>query len=155
MACIKSPRLGGSFETINEGDFMQGMKALLGLLTVLAVGDVGRPAQSQVWPQRPVRIIVPFAPGGNTDVIARIIAPHLGEAFGRQFVVENRPGAAGAIGGEVVARAPADGYTLLMATLGQIAIAPALANTSYDPQKDFVAISKIGSNPFVLTVHPS
>ena len=87
------------------------VSALLAVLAALAWGDA---AQSQTWPQKPVRIVVPFAPGGNTDGIARLIAQPLGEAFGQQFLVENKPGAAGAIATEMVARSPGDGYTLLM-----------------------------------------
>jgi tripartite-type tricarboxylate transporter receptor subunit TctC len=100
-----------------------------------------------------VRIVVPFAPGGNTDGIARLIAQPLGETFGQLFVVENRPGAAGAIAAEAVARAPADGQTLLMGTPSQIAIIPAMTKTPYDPVKDLAPISVVGTNPYVLVVH--
>jgi tripartite-type tricarboxylate transporter receptor subunit TctC len=112
-------------------------------------------AQAQTWPQKPVRIIVPFAPGGNTDGIARVIAHRLGETLAQQFVVENRPGANGSLAGETVARAAGDGYTLFMAALPQIAILPALTKAPYDPVKDFAPISNVGTNPFVLTVNPS
>ncbi len=125
--------------------------ASLAFALLLAVTSAGRP-QSHDWPNRPVRIVVPFGAGGNTDVVARIVAQDLSEAFGQPFVVENRPGAAGAIGAESVARAPADGYTLLMATQPQIAIVPVMTKTGYDPVKDFVPISNIGTNPFVLVV---
>jgi tripartite-type tricarboxylate transporter receptor subunit TctC len=114
-----------------------------------------QPAPSQSWPQRPVKIIVPFPPGGNTDGIARIMAQRLGEAFGQQFVVENRAGASGTVAAEAVARAPADGHMLLMGSPSQIAIAPAMTRTSYDPIRDFAPISVIGTNPLVLVVHPS
>jgi tripartite-type tricarboxylate transporter receptor subunit TctC len=127
----------------------------LASFAVFALLTLVQPAQSEGWPQRPVRILVPFGAGGNTDIITRIMAQHLGEVFGQQFVVETRPGAAGAIAAEAVARAPADGYTLLMATLPQIAIVPAMTKTPYDPVKDLVPISNIGTNPFVLIVHPS
>lgn len=100
-----------------------------------------------------MRIVVPFAPGGNTDGIARLIAQPLGETFGQLFVVENRPGAAGAIAAEAVARAPADGQTLLMGTPSQIAIIPAMTKTPYDPVKDLAPISVVGTNPYVLVVH--
>lgn len=128
-------------------------------LALIAVLGVARTAQSQdspaSWPQKPVRIVTPFAAGGNTDGNARIIAHHLGEAFGQQFIVDYRPGASGAIAAETVARSPADGYTLFLAALPQLAIVPALVKTSYDPAKDFVPISNVGTNPFVLVVHPS
>ena len=127
-------------------------------LALLAIAGVAQPAQSQdsqtSWPQKPVRIVTPFAAGGNTDGNARIIAHHLGEAFGQQFIVDNRPGASGALAAEAVARSPADGHTLFLAALPQLAIVPALVKTSYDPAKDFVPISNVGTNPFVLVVHP-
>ncbi len=111
-------------------------------------------AQSQAWPQRPVKVIVPFAAGGNTDGLARLISQHLSEVFGQQFVVENRAGAGGAIAAEFVARSPADGYTLFVSALPQIAIVPAMTKVPYDPVKDFIPISNIATNPFVLAVHP-
>jgi tripartite-type tricarboxylate transporter receptor subunit TctC len=122
---------------------------------VLAAVALTQPAQAQSWPQKPVRIMVPFAAGGTADIIARLIAQHLADAVGPHFVVENRPGAAGAIATEAVARSPADGSSLLIAGLVEIAIAPAVTKTSYDPIKDFAPISNIGTNPLVLVVHPS
>ena len=113
------------------------------------------PAQADSWPQKPVRIVVPFPAGGNSDTIARIIAQPLSESLGQPVVIENRAGAAGAIAAEAVARAPADGHTLLMATVAQIAIVPAMTKAPYDPVKDFAPITNIGSNPFVLVAHPS
>jgi|SRR5262245_5764119 len=126
-------------------------------LLALALIAFGAPlrAQAQDWPQRPVRIIVPFPAGGNSDAVARLVAQRLTEVFGQQFVVESRPGAGGALAAESVARAPADGYTLFMATLGQIAVIPKISKVSYDPVRDLVPISNIGTNPFVLVVHPS
>jgi tripartite-type tricarboxylate transporter receptor subunit TctC len=132
---------------------MKAQMLLLACLTALVTSGLSESAQAQPWPQRPVRIVVPYAAGGNTDTIARIIAERLGDMLGRQFVVENKPGAAGAIAADAVARSPADGYTLLMATLGEIAIVPSVTRTPYDPRKDFAPISNIGSNPFVLVVH--
>lgn len=132
---------------------MRTQKVFLASLVVVAAVVAGEPAWSQVWPQKPVRIVVPFAPGGNTDGIARLIAQPLGETFGQLFVVENRPGAAGAIAAEAVARAPADGQTLLMGTPSQIAIIPAMTKTPYDPVKDLAPISVVGTNPYVLVVH--
>jgi tripartite-type tricarboxylate transporter receptor subunit TctC len=112
------------------------------------------PAQSEDWPQRPVRIIDPFAPGGSSDVTARIIAQRLASAFGQQVVVENHAGASGVMAAEMVARATPDGYTLFMATTGQISIMPVITRTAYDPIKDFAPISIVGTSPFVLVVHP-
>ena len=112
-------------------------------------------ARSQDWPQKPVRLIVPFPPGGVTDNIARNSAEWLTRRLGQNVLVENRPGASGAIAVELVARAPADGYTLLMAPLPQMAILPAMTRTSYDPVKDFAPITIVGSNVFALAVHRS
>jgi tripartite-type tricarboxylate transporter receptor subunit TctC len=134
---------------------MRTLRLWLALVAVFAGVAVAQPAQSQVWPQRPVKIIVPFAAGGNTDGIARIVAQRLGEAFGQHFVVENRTGAGGALAAEAVVRSPADGYTLFVTPVSVLAIVPAMTKTSYDPRKDFAPISNIGINPFVLVVHPS
>jgi tripartite-type tricarboxylate transporter receptor subunit TctC len=125
---------------------------LVGWILVTVLSGVQN-ARSQGWPQRPVRIVVPFAAGGNSDIIARTIAQPLSEAFGQQFFIENRTGAAGVIAAEAVARAPADGYTLFMATSSQIAILPAMTKLPYDPVKDFAPISIIGTTPYVLAVH--
>ncbi len=126
--------------------------ALVVFGTLLAVGSF-RAAYSQTWPQRPVTVIVPFAAGGNTDGIGRSIAQWLSDRLGQQFVVENRAGAGGAIAADMVAKAPADGYTLFVAALPQIAIVPAISQTRYDPVKDFAPISVVGTNPFVLAVN--
>jgi tripartite-type tricarboxylate transporter receptor subunit TctC len=120
---------------------------------LLAVLGGVQQVRSQTWPQRPVRIVVPFAAGGNSDIMARTIAPPLSEAFGQQFFIENRGGGAGVLAAEAVARAPADGYTLFMATSSQIAILPAITKLSYDPEKDFAPISIIGTSPYVLAIH--
>ncbi len=122
-------------------------------VVLLAVG-LAHPARSQDWPQRPVRIIAPFAAGGSSDPIARVIAQRLSEICGQQFVIDNRPGASGTIAAEAAARAPADGHTLLLASPSQITIAPTVTKTSYDPVNDFEPVSTIGSNPFVLVAHP-
>ncbi len=119
------------------------------LLAILATASW---AATNVWPSRPVKIVVPFGAGGNTDIIARIVAQDFSSAFGESFIVENRPGAAGVLAAEAVARAPADGQTLLIATQPPISIVPSMARTTYDPIKDFAPISVIGTNPFVLVV---
>ena len=128
-------------------------RTVLATYAALALLGSAAPALSQDWPQRPVTIIVPFAAGGNTDGIARIIAQRLGDALGKPFVVESRPGANGAIAASAVAHAPADGYTLFMAALPQIAIGPAMTKVSYDPVRDFAPISNVAVNAFVLAVH--
>lgn len=110
---------------------------------------------AEKWPQRPVKIAVPYAAGGNTDGIARLIAQYLSDKLGAAFVVENRLGAGGVIAAEATARAEPDGYNLMMAALPQIAILPAMRKTDYDPIKDFMPISNVASNPFCLVTNPS
>jgi tripartite-type tricarboxylate transporter receptor subunit TctC len=124
------------------------------LASFLAI-NAGAPCLAQSWPQKPVRVFVGFAPGGNADLIARLIGGRLAERLGQPFVIENRAGANGTLAAEATARAPADGYTLFMASLPHLAIAPAIGKLPYDPIKDFAPISNIGTNPFVLCVHPS
>ena len=108
------------------------------------------------YPDKPVRIIVPYVPGGNIDITARTLAPGLGEALGQTIVVENRGGAGGTIGTEIAAKAPADGYTLLLGSSGTLTNAPALyPKLGYDPLKDFATTSMTSVVPIVLEVHPS
>ena len=121
----------------------------------LAAAGLGQPAKAQDWPTRPVRIIVPFAAGGNIDVLGRLVAQRLSESMGRQFIVENRVGGNGVLAAEAVARSPADGYTLLWASTSVIAIFPAVTKVAYDPAKDFAPISLLGTNPHVLIVNPN
>ena len=135
------------------------LTAITTIAVITAVGAAlhGRAAQAQaqLWPQRPVRIIVPYAAGGNSDGMARMVAQRLGDAFGQTFVVENRLGANGAIATEAVARSAADGYTLLWAVTPPVAINPALTKVNYDPTKDFAPISAVAVNAFVLVVNKS
>ena len=125
-------------------------------LAVLSVAglQLALPALAQTpWPSRPVRIVVPFAPGGTTDILARAVAPELSKAFGQQFIVENRAGAGGNVGAEVVARAAPDGYTLLMGTVGTHGINRALYDKlPYDPIKDFVPITEVAGVPNVMVM---
>lgn len=108
----------------------------------------------EAYPSKPVRLIVPFAAGGNTDIVARAIAQKLTEVLGQQIVVDNRGGAGGVIGSELAARAPADGYTLLMVSASHV-INPGLRKLPYDTVKDFTAISIVADVPVILVVHPS
>ena len=110
--------------------------------------------QAQSWPARPIRWIVPYGPG-STDILARMIAPKVGAALGQQIVVENRPGAAGSVGSAQVAKAPGDGYTLLLGTAASHAVNPALyAKIDYDAMKDFAPVINLASIPNVVIVHP-
>ena len=120
---------------------------------LLAMAVQGAHAQF-TWPNRPVRIVVPFAPGGTTDLLARAVAPELSKAFGQAFVVENRAGAGGNVGAEVVAKSPPDGYTLLMGTVGTHGINRALyPKLPYDPIADFAPITLVAAVPNVMVVN--
>lgn len=106
------------------------------------------------WPTKPVKIVVPFAPGGTTDLLARAMAPELSKAFGQAFIVENRAGAGGNLGADVVAKAPADGYTLLMGTVGTHGINVALYDKMpFDPVKDFAPITLVAGVPNVMVMN--
>ena len=128
-------------------------RVLLASLPACALAGEVRAAPSDEWPQRPVRILVPFAAGGNSDFIARVIAQRLSEVFAKPFVVECRPGAAGVLAAEAAAHAAPDGYTLFLGTPSQVSIAPLVSKTPYDPVKDFAPISVIGTNPKVWAIH--
>jgi len=125
-------------------------------LAISAIALTALAAQAQTYPARPVRIIVPFSPGGATDIVTRIVAQKLGETWGQQILVDNRAGAGGNVGGELAARAPADGYTLFM-TSGSIVTANQYMyrKLSWNPEKDLAAITNVASGPQVVAVHPS
>ena len=112
-------------------------------------------AQAQSYPNRPVKVIIPWPPGQATDLSARIVGDKLSQQLGQPFIMENRPGAGGAIGTELVAKAAPDGYTLLAASSGPISIMPNLQKIPYDPLKDLAPVSLIAAAPFALIVHPS
>jgi tripartite-type tricarboxylate transporter receptor subunit TctC len=123
----------------------------LGLLAALPLA-----AQAQAYPNRPIRLIVPFTPGGSTDILARAIGLELGKAWNASVVVENVPGAGGAIGADKVAKAPADGYTLLMGHIGTLAVNPSLyPKLPYSPLKDFAPVAWVANVPNVLVLHPA
>jgi len=126
------------------------------LITAAAVAFAPLPALAQsAWPSKPVRIVVPFAPAGTTDILARALAPELSRAFGQPFVIENKPGAGGNVGADLVAKS-GDGHTLLMGTVGTHAINPALyAKMPYDHVKDFVPITLVAGVPNVLVMNPA
>jgi tripartite-type tricarboxylate transporter receptor subunit TctC len=131
------------------------MRFVFGLaLTVAALGAAS--ASAQQYPAKTIRVVVGFAPGGGTDVVARIIGAKLGELWGQSVVVDNRAGATGTIGADIVAKSPPDGYTLLMGHVNSHGIAPNLfKKLPYDPQRDFAMVSYVGYVPNVLVIHPS
>ena len=113
-------------------------------------------AAAEQYPTKPIRFIVPFAPGGGTDVLARIVAPRMSERLGQQVLVENRTGAGGNIGTEYVAKSAPDGYTLLLAYIGPIAVGPSLdQKLGFDPVRDFRGVSLMATIPLIMVVHPS
>ena len=113
-------------------------------------------ALAQKWPERPVHLIVPYAAGGGTDIVARVLAKNLSGVFKQQFIVENRPGASGMIGAAIVAKSAPDGYTLLIASPAEVALNQNLFKTmTYDPLKDFTPITLLAWTPLVLAAHPS
>ncbi len=113
------------------------------------------PARAQTWPTRPIRLIVPFGPGGPTDIMARTLANGLSPALGQPVVVENRPGAGGNVGVVQAARAAADGYTLLVSSTGFVVNVSLFRNPGYDPIRDFVPITELGASPNVFLANPS
>ena len=121
------------------------------LAAILAVPLV---AFSQTYPAKPVRIIVPFAPGGGSDFTGRLVAMKLSERLGAQFIVENRPGAGSTLGAEMVVKAPADGYTLLLVS-ASYTVNPSVYKLSFDPVNDITPIIQISGGPYVIAVHPS
>lgn len=132
------------------------MKQILKILVAIAASMAGSAAMAQNYPAKPVRLIVPFPPGGNTDVLGRLMAQKLTDALGQQFFVENRAGGSGVVGADAAAAASADGYTIFFGTTGALSSAPALQpKLSYDPVKSFAPISALASAPVVVMVNSS
>jgi tripartite-type tricarboxylate transporter receptor subunit TctC len=131
------------------------MQMLKTLAAAALVVLSGMPAAAQAWPDRPAKIIVPYAAGGGTDILARVLADRLSETLGQRFIVENRPGAGGMIGAEVVARSAPDGYTLLVSSPAEIAINRHIYDKmSYDSSAELAPITLIAWTPLVITAHP-
>jgi tripartite-type tricarboxylate transporter receptor subunit TctC len=131
------------------------MKRLLPVLAFFVAVLVNAVAHAQAYPSKPVRLVVPFAPGGTTDVLARLVAQKLTESLGQQFIIENKPGAGGNIGTELAVKSPADGYTLVMSFDGTMAINPnTYAKMPFDPQKDLAAVANVAQVPLLIVVHP-
>jgi len=128
-------------------------RTLLGGLLAAAFGPRLSFAQG-VWPDKPIRLVVPFPPGGSVDPLARVLAQHLGTTFRQQVIVDNRPGGNAVIGTEFVAKAPADGHTLLISATSHVTN-PQLVKTGYDPLRDFEPVATLSSSDMVLVVHPS
>jgi tripartite-type tricarboxylate transporter receptor subunit TctC len=134
------------------------MKTLFGAAVAVALvaGGSALPAHAQDYPNHPITLVVPFAPGGSTTIVARIVADKLSELLGQSIIVDNRAGAGGTIGTRAVAKSPPDGYTIALGYTGTLAIGPTLyPNAGYDPRKDFAPIGMIGNAPNSLVVNPA
>jgi tripartite-type tricarboxylate transporter receptor subunit TctC len=133
------------------------MRHLLQRITSgLAALALAGAAAAQSWPTKPIRVIVPYPPGGTSDILARALGPGMQAALGQPWVVENKPGATGNVGADLVAKSPADGYTLLLGDIGSLAIAPSVVTTlPFDPVKDFAPVVMVAYSPHLLVVHPS
>jgi tripartite-type tricarboxylate transporter receptor subunit TctC len=126
------------------------------LAFAVLAGHVAPAAAAEDYPARPLRIIVPYPAGGTSDILARSIGQKLGESLGQPIVVENKPGANGNVGADLVAKAPPDGYTLLLADIGALAISPSVYPTlPFDPTKDFAPVTMVAYSPHILVVHPA
>lgn len=131
---------------------MAAIRAMLGALACLVAGSAG----AQTYPDRMIKIVVPFTPGGPVDLVARLVAQRIAPALGQSVVIENRPGGAGVIGAKAVANAEPDGYTLLFGNVSTLAVIPAVTrNRDYDPARDFTPIAKVSDSPEVLVVDPA
>src|SRR5512139_2728891 len=126
------------------------------IVATLAALALALPAAAQQYPTKPIRLVVPFAPGGSSEIISRVVAQKLSEALGHQVVVENRPGGAGNIAMEQVARSEPDGYTLILGHIGTLAVNPSMfPKLPYDPNRDFAPISLMAAVPNVIVVNPA
>ncbi len=131
------------------------MKIFATMLALLLLPAVALPLHAQTYPSKPVRVLIPWPPGGSNDVIGRIVMQKLSETLGQQFVVENRGGASGAIGADLVAKAPPDGYTIMVHSTSHVGNASMYKKLPYDTLKDFVGVSLLANQPGLLTVHPA
>ena len=125
------------------------MMRLAALLLTLAIG-----AAHAAWPEKPIKVLIGYAPGGSTDVVARLLAPKLGEKLGQPIVIENKPGGAGDFAAEIMLQAPADGYTLMMSTVALHAINPGLFKQKFDPINDFTPVALVCSYPMIMIASP-
>ena len=147
---------GNGREIILRNVFIRWVQWVLrAVLTLICMTTTIASAQQNAYPQRPIRLIVPVAVGGATDIVARIVANRLSQALTQQLVIDNRSGAGGIIGTELVARATPDGYTLLFAYASHTIMPFLSRKVPYDPDKDFAALGQVGATPLVLTVHSS
>lgn len=141
----------------SDGNLSRVLFAILtcAILAATPARAAERASEAQNYPSRPIRLIDPYAPGGGSGLIARLVGAKLSETWGKQIIVDNRPGAAAAIGTEIAARSTPDGYTLCMGTSGSIAISPNMNKVPYDPVKDLIPITQTSAQVMVVALHPS
>lgn len=147
-----SAMMGSCLRSLTRTGTMGRRHVLAGLVLLAGLVPEASSAQTTDWPTRTVTVVVPFAAGGNTDIMARVASQKLAEVFKQSFVVENRVGAGGAIAAAYVAQAAPDGYTLFFAAAPQIAVLPNVQKVNYDPHKDFTPVSIFGTGPFILAI---
>ncbi len=142
---------------MNEMNRIPGLAVLAAMVVIVGPLAARSPAAlaQQAWPVKPVRMLIPWPPGGSNDVAGRIVAPRLSEALGQQVTIENRGGAAGTVGADVVARAEPDGYTLMLHSVTHLSNAALYPKLSYDTVRDFTPIGMVSTQPTLLVVHPS
>ena len=132
------------------------MKKIIRRIAIGLAALAAAAAFAQSWPQKTIKLIVPYPPGGTSDILARAIGPGLTTALGQPVIIENKPGATGNVGADFVAKSPPDGYTLLLGDIGSLAIAPSVATSlPFDPVKDFTPVIMVAYSPHLLVVHPS
>jgi len=132
------------------------MKRLAIAVATIAAISFGAPLAAQTYPQKPIKIVVPYPAGGTSDILARAIGVKLTESLGQPVIVDNKPGANGNVGADIVAKSPPDGYTLLLADIGALAISPSVYPAlPFDPTKDFAPVTMVAYSPHILVVHPS
>lgn len=130
-------------------------RQLMGAATAALTASIAAPTlRAQVWPAKPIRILVPFAPGGTSDILARLLQPYLHSALGQSVIVENRTGANGNVAVDMVAKSPPDGYTLVLTDLGNLTISPSVMKLPFDVAKDFNAVTVLAYSPHLLAVNP-
>src|SRR6478736_7450334 len=139
----------------SRGGVMSNLRGLMVAGLALAAAALALPAAAQSYPSKAIRLVSPFPPGGSVDVVGRLLAAKLSESMGQQMVVDNRSGASGVIGTEIVMNSPPDGYTLLINTIPFVTNQLLLPRAPYDPLRDFVPISVVASSPSIVTVHPA
>ncbi len=126
------------------------------IAATLAVASAPAAAQNAPWPSKPIKLVVPYAPGGTTDVVARMVAEYLGQKLGQNIIIDNKPGKGAMVGTAIVAKAPPDGYTLLMSVISGLSISPTLyGGGDFDPMGDFIHVSIASTNPSVLVANPN